>query len=214
MAAFALTLVPAAAFAQAGQVDGSTVTVNPVSENSATVTVDVSATDASELAGGNIVVWATDEEGVVPQTEVSYTPVTGTTVASGFSNWNEAVVLTAPTSAGKVAVTAQFTQIGDYVLHAALNEPHGTPAQTAQDLTEVQEIGAGTSFNFADRSKSLYGVIKDNEVQDTASVNINKDLTTSFMIMMVAAKLPLLHLQMLLFGPLIPKPVTLAAALL
>ena len=34
MAAFALTLVPAAAFAQAGQVDGSTVTVNPVSENS------------------------------------------------------------------------------------------------------------------------------------------------------------------------------------
>ena len=182
MAAFALTLVPAAAFAQAGQVDGSTVTVNPVSENSATVTVDVSATDASELAGGNIVVWATDEDGVVPQTEVRYTPVAGTTVASGFSNWNEAVVLTAPTNAGKVAVTAQFTQVGDYVLHAALNEPHGTPAQTAQDLTEVQEIGAGTSFNFADRSKSLYGVIKDNKVQDTASVNINKDLTTSFMI--------------------------------
>ena len=144
MAAFALTLVPAAAFAQAGQVDGSTVTVNPVSENSATVTVDVSATDASELAGGNIVVWATDEDGVVPQTEVRYTPVAGTTVASGFSNWNEAVVLTAPTSAGKVAVTAQFTQVGDYVLHAALNEPHGTPAQTAQDLTEVQ-VPASTS---------------------------------------------------------------------
>ena len=175
MAAFVLTLVPAAAFASAGSVNDSTAAVSAVDYNTAKVEINVGTTDLGETA--NLVVWATDSTGkVVPQSEVSFDGVTGTTVQ--VENWNEGIVLNKPSVAGKVSVEATFASSGSYTLHAALNE------QTASEFSALQEIGSGTAFVAypAEANASEYGVIKNGEVQSEVTVATNTDLTTTFKI--------------------------------
>ncbi len=188
MAAFALTLVPAAAFATPGQADAdTTATVTAVDYDTAKVEVKVGQTDLGELqdkTGSNIVVWATDSNNdVVPAEDVTYTLPDGKAAAPwADAAGNDFAVLDNPTSVSDVVtVEATFANPGTYTLHAAVNDLTG---QNLADM-ETQEIGEGTPFtraNFADRSKSEYGVFKDNKLQDTAAVNINKNLTTTFKI--------------------------------
>ena len=188
MAAFALTLVPMAAFATPGQADAdTTATVTAVDYDTAKVEVKVGQTDFDELGdkqGSNIVVWATDSTNdVVPAEEVSYTLLDGT-AASSWSDpaGNDFAVLDNPAAVNDmVVVEATFANPGTYTLHAAVNDKTGL---NLADM-EAQEIGDGTDFiraNFADRSKSEYGVFVDDKLQATADVNINEDLTTTFKI--------------------------------
>ncbi len=180
MAAFVLTLVPAAAFAVEPGPEGATkVEVTKVDYNTANVTVTVGGYDLDETQ--NIVVWATDADGVVPLTEVEYTPVDGSEEYPGSQNWDQAIVLNNPDAAnGTVSVDATFTVEGDYVLHAAINE------DGASDLAALvaagMEIGEGTAFEtlYASADASQYGVYVDDVFQTEAEVAVNTDLTTTF----------------------------------
>ena len=181
MAAFVLTLVPAAAFAQTGPEGTTKATVTAVDNDTANVTVTVGGTDRAETA--NIIVWATDEDGVVPQTEVKYTPAAGTTVQDGYENWNEAVVLVKPDADdGTVRVNATFAVDGDYVLHAALNEDQGGNTY-ADSLDDVQEITiAAPNFTAATASATASQVVVNKkaevEVKAESTGKVGFDLRT------------------------------------
>ena len=181
MAAFVLTLVPAAAFAQTGPEGATEATVTAVDNDTANVTVKVGGYDRAETA--NIIVWATDEDGVVPQTEVKYTPAAGTTVQDGYENWNEAVVLVKPDAAdGTVSVNATFAVDGDYVLHAALNEDQGGNTY-ADSLDDVQEITiAAPNFTAATASATASQVVVNKkaevEVKAESTGKVGFDLRT------------------------------------
>ncbi|MED9781991.1 MAG: copper amine oxidase N-terminal domain-containing protein [Peptococcaceae bacterium] len=182
MAAFVLTLVPAAAFAVEPGPEGATkVEVTKVDYNTANVTVTVGGYDLDETQ--NIVVWATDADGVVPLTEVEYTPVDGSEEYPGSQNWDQAIVLNNPDTAdGTVSVDATFAVEGDYVLHAAINEEGAASIDAL--VAAGMEIGEGTAFKtlLAVGDASQYGVYKNNVFQTEASVAVNKDLTTTFKI--------------------------------
>ena len=181
MAAFVLTLVPAAAFAQTGPEGATEATVTAVDNDTANVTVKVGGYDRAETA--NIIVWATDEDGVVPQTEVKYTPAAGTTVQDGYENWNEAVVLVKPDADnGTVSVNATFAVDGDYVLHAALNEDQGGNTY-ADSLDDVQEITiAAPNFTAATASATASQVVVNKkaevEVKAESTGKVGFDLRT------------------------------------
>ena len=184
MAAFVLTLVPAAAFAAAETVDGSTASAVVVNGEKATVNITVSNTDLAETA--NLVVWATKSgdasNAAIAQSTtagVTYGNVQGTTVYQ--QDWNNAVVLNKPAAAGTVKVDVTFAEEGDYIIYAALNEKVGG----ANDLSELQLINNGIAFTRdaeSDRSKSDFGVVENNKVQSTATVDVNEEFDATFLI--------------------------------
>lgn len=184
MAAFVLTLVPFAAFAAAGTVDDSTARAVVVNGEKATVSITVGDTDLAETA--NLVVWATKSgdasDAAIAQsatTGVTYGNEKGTTVSD--ANWNDAVVLAKPAAAGTVSVDVTFAEEGDYIIYAALNEKVGG----ANDLSELQLINNGIAFTRdaeSDRSKSDFGVVENNKVQSTATVDVNEEFDATFLI--------------------------------
>ena len=188
MAAFVLTLVPAAAFADPGKADaGTTATVTDVDYNTAKVEVKVGQTDFYELSakqGSNIVVWATDSNNkIVAAKDVAYTLTDGTTA----DDWqdpdsNEYAVLDKPATINDVVtVEATFANPGTYTLHAAVNTLTGT---TAADM-QAQEIGKGDTFtrdNYADPHYSGYGVVENGAVVATDAVDVDEVLETSFVV--------------------------------
>ena len=188
MAAFVLTLVPAAAFADPGKADaGTTATVTDVDYNTAKVEVKVGQTDFDELSakqGSNIVVWATDSNNkIVAAKDVAYTLTDGTTA----DDWqdpdsNEYAVLDKPATINDVVtVEATFANPGTYTLHAAVNTLTGT---TAADM-QAQEIGKGDTFtrdNYADPHYSGYGVVENGAVVATDAVDVDEVLETSFVV--------------------------------
>ncbi len=177
MAAFVLTLVPAAAFAQAGQVDGSYFEVEKTAYNTAKITVTVSEQDASETA--NLVVWAEDENDDLVATSVF-------TGANKTTDWEGAAVFT-DKSAGAHEVTATFPEAGEYTIYAALNEQSGS----TNDLDDLQKMPVKGTSNVsasvvaqgpAVGDASQYGVYKNGEFQTEATVAVGNDLTTTFKI--------------------------------
>lgn len=189
MAAFAVTLVPAAAFAEVGKVDDSTAEVSTVSYNTAKVTINVGPTDVTEA--DNYIVWATDAEGnVVDQngtTGVNYGAATGTSIQ--IQNWEgadgaeeEAVVLTKVAAADSVTINATFATPGEYTLHAALNEKG---AQSLEDAAVKEITVENASFNAygaAVGETSSYGFYDKDGFQAEKSVAVDTDLTTTFKI--------------------------------
>ena len=182
MAAFVLTLVPAAAFADPAKLEGTAVKVEAVDYNTAKVTVDVSDADLKDNPD-NIVVWATDAANNVvdiASKAVEYTADKGTTIAN--PNFSNCVVLQKPTTAGAVSVFADFAKEGTYVLHAALNQ------DGASDFDDVkaQEIGEGTVFTrdkFADPDYSGYGVVENGAVVEKAEdIDVDEVLDTTFVV--------------------------------
>ena len=192
MAAFVLTLVPAAAFADTSKAEaGTTVTVTDVDYETAKVDIQVGPADFKDLQdtaaqNTNIVVWATDGENkVVPNTDVTYTLTDGTAAKMWTPTGepgNDFAVLSAPaTVKDLVSVNATFVNPGTYTLHAAINTALATDLAGMQ----AQEIGKGDVFStrFANEEFSYYGVIANNSsVEETATVNIGKALTTGFLI--------------------------------
>ena len=177
MAAFVLTLVPAAAFAQAGQVDGSYFEVEKTAYNTAKITVTVSEQDASETA--NLVVWAEDENDDLVATSVF-------TGANKTTDWEGAAVFT-DKSAGAHEVTATFPEAGEYTIYAALNEQSGS----TNDLDDLQKMPVKGTSNVsasvvaqgpAVGDASQYGVFKNGVFQTEATVAVGNDLTTTFKI--------------------------------
>ena len=177
MAAFVLTLVPAAAFAQAGQVDGSYFEVEKTAYNTAKITVTVSEQDASETA--NLVVWAEDENDDLVATSVF-------TGANKTTDWEGAAVFT-DKSAGTHEVTATFPEAGEYTIYAALNEQSGSTS----DLDDLQKMPVKGTSNVsasivaqgpAVGDASQYGVYKNGVFQKEATVAVGKNLTTTFKI--------------------------------
>ncbi len=189
MAAFVLTLVPAAAFADPGKADaGTTATVTDVDYNTAKVEVKVGQTDFDDLSakqGSNIVVWATDSNNkIVAAKDVAYTLTDGTPAGDWQDpDSNEYAVLDKPATINDVVtVEATFANPGTYTLHAAVNTLTGT---TAADM-QAQEIGKGDTFtrdNIADPDYSGYGVVENGAVVEKAEdIDVDEVLDTTFVV--------------------------------
>ncbi len=176
MAAFVLTLVPFAAFATPGTVEGSTATVTQVAWNKAKVDVKLSAEDLQDITSGNVVVWATDASGAEVQ------PNAGVTSANtAWNAWAPGTVgknAFYTTGAETLTTTLTFAKEGTYTIHVALNE--GT-ANSVSDLTQsLVEETFTTREAVSEQSK--YGVIEDGAVQAEATVEVGADLETAFYI--------------------------------
>ena len=183
MAAFVLTLVPGAAFAQVGQADRSTsFSVTETAYDTAEVDIHLGNNDVTE--SHNVVVWVTDGQKVlVPKTDVTYTLGANTTYYNNTTaeNWNnEGIILS---TAADMTVEVKIPDVGynkDYTVHVGLNE--NTPG--AQSLDQLQQLGTGKTFTteFADADYSGYGVVKNGAVEKTATVAVDEVLKTSFVV--------------------------------
>ena len=171
MAAFALTLVPAAAFAaNEPTISGSSYTVASNDANQLTVTVNLDGTNYSTAEVG-IKFAGLDEATASYDAGTSYN-------GNGGGQEDTAVV---KTTDNQIIVT--YDNVAAVSTNVSVTmSPDGTA--NAWAVVPVAKGGTDTVavVKAADRSKSFYGVIKDNKVQDTASVNINKDLPTTFLI--------------------------------
>lgn len=142
MAAFALTLVPAAAFADTGSdstvtVDPKTVVVSADGHDTATVNITVGAKDAGE----NIAVWV--EKGDKPDTTVSYVAGENTTSVdlTSDSDWDGYFVVdgyTTPSVAGtEYSVDITFAQDGVYTVCAGVSD--NASAQKPDQLAKIND---------------------------------------------------------------------------
>ena len=173
MAAFVLTLVPAAAFAA----DTSNYTLTDATYNE--VTVDINLTDADKAAAANVIVWAEDTDGILDSDEVTYT--SDATDPNHENGWEGAYVATPDVE----NVTLTFANPGTYKVYVTVNKTDA-PVQSIAEAKGAALEANGLSYtraNNPDRSKSAYGVMDEkNQVQKTASVDMNADLTTTFAI--------------------------------
>ena len=173
MAAFVLTLVPAAAFAA----DESSYTLTDATYNE--VTVDINLTDADKAAAANVIVWAEDTDGILGSDEVTYT--SDATDPSHADGWEGAYVATPDVE----NVTLTFANPGTYKVYVTVNKTDAPVQNIAAAKASALETD-GLSYiraNNPDRSKSAYGVMNEKgQVQETASVDMNADLTTAFAI--------------------------------
>ena len=173
MAAFVLTLVPAAAFAA----DTSNYTLTDATYNE--VTVDINLTDADKAAAANVIVWAEDTDGILGSDEVTYT--SDATDPSYADGWEGAYVATPDVE----NVTLTFANPGTYKVYVTVNKTDAPVQNIAAAKASALETD-GLSYiraNNPDRSKSAYGVMNEKgQVQETAPVDMNADLTTAFAI--------------------------------
>ena len=179
MAAFVLTLVPAAAFAA----DSSDYTVTTKDAKTATVNISLTTEDKNAIDAdkGNVFVWAEDADGVLDYgTEVSYTsenPVADYE-EDGFDNCYIA-------SKDVTSVDVAFAKAGDYKIFVAVNDgPDGQYFEGLKDAKEdalKQEGVAFTAYDLASSNASKVLVDAKNAVEvdqhDTEAVTF--DLRTS-----------------------------------
>ena len=167
MAAFALTLVPAAAFAAAPTTTGTTYSVDNSAAHELTITVNL---DGDEYANTQLAFafdGATKDNVDLHETATYY--------GDGGSQPVDTVVVTP--KAEKVVATFTGLEAGETEVSVTMS-PDGQGASWAA----VQQPTTVTVKNDADRSKSVYGVFEGKVLQDTASVDVNDDLTTTFKI--------------------------------
>lgn len=168
-----LTLVPAAAFAA----DTSNYTLTDATYNE--VTVDINLTDADKAAAANVIVWAEDTDGILGSDEVTYT--SDATDPSHADGWEGAYVATPDVE----NVTLTFANPGTYKVYVTVNKTDAPVQNIAAAKASALETD-GLSYiraNNPDRSKSAYGVMNEKgQVQETAPVDMNADLTTAFAI--------------------------------
>lgn len=137
MAAFVLTLVPAAAFAATTpsyvEIDQKTQEIT-LDAGQATASVDV--TVDTKDAGNNVVVWLTTGEGENEEI-YHYATVGGTDATDIGGNFKGAAVLSNP-AAGNYNVTFTFTEAGVYTVHAGVD--YGNNAPTIADLDQIFDV--------------------------------------------------------------------------
>ena len=176
MAAFALTLVPAAAFAATTP---TTVEVTPseVVLDSGNASAKVNATIGDDYGtGASLVVWAGTE--TTPSTDVTYDAQTNFTNGSGASFSASTQVLAVTSEKG--SVDANFTKAGTYTFYAGY---FTNGDESVADLDNVREVGTVTVYDpAAVAGNSYYGVLDNSVIQKTAEVPVDTDLTTEFRI--------------------------------
>ena len=160
LAAFALTLVPAAAFA-ADATSESTVNVKTVttgSNGATTAVVDVTVDANTAQNGKNVYVWVEKDNAVYE----------GATFADDFDATNgksgdlkNAGVAQNP-EAGTYTATITINTSGDYTIHAGI-EADNTTANNRSELTlfSVAE-GGSNAVNSADNQSSSYFTVEEN----------------------------------------------------
>ena len=175
MAAFVLTLVPAAAF---GASTDSKYTVKAVDYNTATVSIDLGSIDESTFAGGNILVWAEDSKGDVLEygVEATYSgeKVVPTYATDGFDG-----AFVGQLEDQTVDIT--FAKAGDYKIFVALNQSAANIGEAKANQVNCDNSNAFYAWP-AVSEQSKYGVIKNDQVQAEATVAVDTDLETTFYI--------------------------------
>lgn len=177
MAAFVLTLVPAAAFAAAVDADYSTYKVESNNAGELTVTVNYKGNDGNTAdTGAKKAKVMVSVDGVADSTEVVATGVdTGNTTAG-------AVKAGVNASQGTFELTFTYKGLaaGDYTVSVGLDAEGGTNykdlkvADNATNSVYVNGVAVGDA--------SQYGVYKNGEFQKEATVAVGNDLTTTFKI--------------------------------
>ena len=177
MAAFVLTLVPAAAFAAAPTQQGTSYTVDSSEAHELTVAVNFDQTDSLDKVRVKV-----DFDGIEDSEldlasceniydQIQYATGMGTPAIADLTTGNGV----GPSGNDLVL---HFTDVPDGVKTVSVTMD---PSNSGNGpFTKVGKDTQVTVKTFADRSKSEYGVIKDGQVQETASVKTNKALTTTF----------------------------------
>ena len=184
MAAFVLTLVPAAAFGATSA--DSSFTVKAVDYN----TAEVSFTLDQDDLGYNTVIWATDSKGA-PVSDVTYESKTAVT---SWDDWggNAGVLGADATNSTLTADTTYTVEMtfgtpGEYDIHVGANKVDFTGALDKLDPVKVQGSNAVTaSFtrdNVADPDYSGYGVVENGAVVEKAEdIDVDEVLDTTFVV--------------------------------
>ena len=188
MAAFVLTLVPAAAFAAPADQTGYTVSeATAANYNKTTVNITLSDEDVADLNGtdgtnsGNIVVWAEKVAGTVAS-DVTYgnnVDTWGDLNASAPASVQDMGVVTG-TFANNLSVDLTFATPGDYKVYVALNKEGNfedyAMAKAAATAKDFHAYGA------ADANRSEYGVIENGAVKAEVDATVDKEITTNFVV--------------------------------
>ncbi len=185
MAAFVLTLVPAAAFGATSA--DSSFTVKAVDYN----TAEVSFTLDQDDLGYNTVIWATDSKGA-PVSDVTYESKTAVT---SWDDWGGNAGVLGGADATNSTLTADTTYTvemtfgtpGEYDIHVGANKVDFTGALDKLDPVKVQGSNAVTaSFtrdNVADPDYSGYGVVENGAVVEKAEdIDVDEVLDTTFVV--------------------------------
>ena len=188
MAAFALTLVPAAAFGATS--DDSSFSVKAVDYNTAEVSFTL---DSSDL-GYNTVIWATDSAGHAID-NVTYTSKTANVTVTDWTDWGGKAGVLGGADASDSTLTADtvytvemdFATPGEYDIHVGANKDGFTGAFDKLDPVKVKGSSAVTaSFTrdkFADPDYSGYGVVENGAVVEKAEdIDVDEVLDTTFVV--------------------------------
>ena len=181
MAAFALTLVPAAAFAAPAKTD---LTVTKADYNKATVNITLSDNDVTAIGNGNVIVWAEDNAGNVLEVGANKavtTDAAGWNAYKGFGNSNDNMYYA--TAAKDMTIDLTFAASGEYTIYAAKNAASASVAGD-KDAAKKSLIGQANFYAIgpAVANTSAYGVISGGKVQAEAPVAVDTDLTTTFLV--------------------------------
>ena len=188
MAAFALTLVPAAAFA--APADQTGYTVEQTAYNKATVNITLSDEDLAAVQADNdynVVVWAEGANGVAEYDTVADYDVTAGATLSG--QWEDAAVLNTLTG-NDLSLEVTFTvgtNAADYDIYVAVNDDADEDGHTFQAIKEAK----AAALTNADKTVevdgaaydkySVYGKISG-AAATNAEVTVDQELTTGFVV--------------------------------
>ena len=167
MAAFVLTLIPAAAFA-AVTVNDAQYAVEQIGTNKVKVTFQL----GNLKAGGNTVVWATDDNNAdALVTDVTYT---SDATVQAYDQWG-GVVTTA--NIGKYEVTMEFATAGDYTIHVGANPDTDALAHSDLDLLTVAAGSSNAVAIYDYQSAQRSAISVDEEYTD---VNTGEEVYATF----------------------------------
>ena len=188
MAAFAVTLVPAAAFA--APEDKTGYTVEQTAYNKATVNITISDEDLAAVKADNdynVVVWAEGANGVAEYDTVADYNVTAGATLSG--QWEDAAVLNTLTG-NDLSLEVTFTvgtNAADYDIYVAVNDDADEDGNTFQAIKEAKAAALtnadktvevdGAAFD----KYSVYGKISG-AAATNAEVTVDQELTTGFVV--------------------------------
>ena len=184
MAAFALTLVPAAAFAAPDDITAYTVSdAQPATYNDTTVNITLSDKDLDSVKepGANVLVWAEDDDGNLAGSYDS--SATGATKAADF----DGMAVLNPSQNDISFNIYNFAAAGNYKIYVALNYNDKVNG-FVNDVEEAREraivAGGVTFYSYAaaDANRSEYGVIENGTVKAEVDATVDKEITTNFVV--------------------------------
>ncbi len=176
LAAFALTLVPAAAFA--APEDKTGYTVKEANYNKATVNITLSDEDVADLNAtenaGNVLVWAEDSDGIVDMSAEGVEYSEGT-------EWAQNDIDVLSPASNKMSVDLTFAKDGDYKIYVALNKGPDFVSKV-EDAKKIATEAGSFATKFADLDYSGYGVVNAGVVQEETTVEMGDTLDTTFVV--------------------------------